>query len=93
MDKASRASHEYYAGVLKALAHPIRLRIVMGLMDCGCNVGKIVRELGLPQSTISQHLGVLRRAGILVPRRKGVEICYSVVDPKMKRLIRILQEK
>jgi DNA-binding transcriptional ArsR family regulator len=93
MDIKKQDRFIHYSNILGALAHPARLRIAMGLMDCGCNVSKIVRELGLPQSTVSQHLGVLRRAGILIPHRKGVEICYSVGDPKMKRLIRLLAEK
>ncbi|HPJ71838.1 MAG TPA: metalloregulator ArsR/SmtB family transcription factor, partial [bacterium] len=46
--------------LLKALGHPVRLKIVDGLMSHSCNVGEIVDGLGLPQSTVSQHLAVLR---------------------------------
>ncbi|MCF7916654.1 MAG: metalloregulator ArsR/SmtB family transcription factor, partial [Candidatus Omnitrophica bacterium] len=51
--------------ILKVLGHPVRLRITEGLIKHECNVGKIVKALGLPQSTISQHLALLRNTGIV----------------------------
>ena len=49
------------AEILKVLAHPVRLCIVQGLLNCnGCNVSKIQNCLNIPQSTISQHLAKLR---------------------------------
>ncbi|MFH1877522.1 MAG: metalloregulator ArsR/SmtB family transcription factor [Candidatus Omnitrophota bacterium] len=81
------------AEVLKAVAHPVRLRIVQGLMRNECNVTKIVRALGLPQSTVSQHLGVLRAAGILVPRKSGVKTCYQVVDGRVMKIIEVFENK
>jgi len=80
-----------YADILKALGHPVRLCMSNGLMANPCEVGHIVQKLKLPQSTVSQHLAILRRQGIVIPERKGVRICYRVKDPKIKALIRLLK--
>ena len=75
------------AGQFKALGHPVRLRIAAGLLRHQCRVGRIVSRLGLPQSTVSQHLGILRRAGVIVPERQGVRVCYRIADPELARLL------
>ncbi|VAX35819.1 hypothetical protein MNBD_UNCLBAC01-336 [hydrothermal vent metagenome] len=77
--------------ILKALGHPVRLKMVEGLMRNKCNVSKIVKKLNLPQSTISQHLGVLRTQGIIIPEKDGVKTCYKVVSHRVKKIIKILQ--
>jgi ArsR family transcriptional regulator len=76
--------------LLKALAHPIRLKMVEGLMHNECNVNKMVKALKIPQSTVSQHLGVLKARGIVHLRKEGVKTCYRVVDSKVAELIKIL---
>ncbi|MBN2058394.1 MAG: winged helix-turn-helix transcriptional regulator [Candidatus Saganbacteria bacterium] len=75
------------AEVFKALGHPVRLTIARGLCQNKCNVNKIVGRLGLPQPTISQHLRILKAAGIITGERKGVEICYRVTDPFVKQVL------
>jgi ArsR family transcriptional regulator len=75
---------------LKAVAHPVRIQIVAGLINDECNVSMIQERLGLPQSTISQHLAILRRYGIVRARREGVKVCYHVSDPAVRELIEIL---
>ena len=84
---------EFLANVLKALGHPTRLRIITGLCNNGCNVTKIVDGLQIPQATVSQHLGVLRSAGIIKGEKRGLEVCYKVVNPKVNKIIAILNEK
>ena len=79
--------YEDKAEKLKALAHPHRLCIVKGLMDNKCNVTKIQECMGLPQSTVSQHLAKLKAAGIIEGQRNGLEVCYSVVDKDVIRLL------
>jgi predicted transcriptional regulator len=81
---------EKHAELLKALAHPVRLCIVRGLMENECNVTRIQNCLNLPQSTVSQQLGVLKNKGIIRGQRKGLEICYSVVDEEAKAIVRLL---
>jgi len=79
------------AEILKALAHPIRLCIVEGLLNCGgCNVSNIQNCLNIPQSTISQHIAKLRSLGIISGERNGLEIIYKVVNPKAEAIINVL---
>ncbi len=82
--------YETIAEKLKTLAHPQRLCIVKGLIDKDCNVTKIQECLGLPQSTVSQHIAKLRTAGIIKGKRDGLEICYSVVDKDVVELVNLL---
>jgi ArsR family transcriptional regulator len=76
--------------ILKALAHPIRLRMVEGLMHNECNVNKIVKTLKIPQSTVSQHLALLKVRGIVQLRKEGVKTCYRVSDTRVSALVKIL---
>ena len=64
--------------ILKVLGHPVRLKIVAGLMSQSCNVKKIWECLGLPQATVSQHLALLKNKDIISGRREGVEVFYQV---------------
>jgi ArsR family transcriptional regulator len=78
--------------VLKALGHPLRLKIIVGLISHGeCNVKLIVEELKIPQSTASQHLGILKSKEIIESRKEGVKTCYRVVDQRVYDIIRILE--
>ncbi len=83
-------SYEREAEILKVLGHPIRLKIVAGLLSEACNVKKIWECLGLPQATVSQHLALLKNKGTIEGRRNGVEVYYSVVSPKASTIIRAL---
>lgn len=78
--------------ILKALGHPLRLRMVEGLMRNECNVNKIMKVLNVPQSTASQHLAILRTRGIVVARKEGVKTCYKVVDKRVREIIKILKK-
>jgi DNA-binding transcriptional ArsR family regulator len=79
------------ADLLKAIAHPVRLCIVRGLLEQGeCNVNKMQACLQIPQSTISQHLSKLRDTGIIKGNRHGVEIFYQVVNEDLKRVIKAM---
>ena len=64
-----------------ALAHPVRLRMVGGLLAGECCVGPMTACLGLPQPVVSRHLGILRRAGVVRSRARGRERVYEVVHP------------
>ncbi len=75
---------------LKALAHPVRLKMVEGLLANECHVDKMVQKLGLPQSTVSQHLSILRNRGIVEVRKEGVKTCYRVVDKNVRNLLQVL---
>jgi len=78
--------------LFKAIGHPVRLHILYGLMKDDCNVSKIVKSLGIPQSTVSQHLGILRTRKIIKSRKDGTKTCYSIVDDKIRKILAILKE-
>jgi len=84
---------EKMSEILKALAHQARLRIVSGLKKDGCNVSEIQKNLGLPQSTISQHLRVLKQAGVIKGRRDGTKVCYTVISEWAKQIIEMMEEE
>ena len=69
------------AAILRALAHPVRLGIMRYIaatpQTCACDFAEL---FGVAQPTASQHLKVLRDAGLVKTRRRGTQICYSV-DP------------
>jgi len=77
---------------LKALSHPIRLKILCVLGDGEVAVQDIVEAVGTSQSNISQHLAILREKGILVCRREANRVYYRIGDPRMLRLIAMMRE-
>lgn len=71
------------AAVAKALAHPARVRIIAFLLSRpGCIGGDIVDEVGLAQSTVSEHLRILKASGLVVGTIEHPRICYSL-DPSV----------
>ena len=78
--------------VLKALGHPARLQMMQGIAKYGCHVNKIVEKMGMPQSTVSQHLAALRSAGLVTFEKNGTKTCYKVTDDRYMKIIQILGE-
>ena len=85
-------SFDREAEILKVLGHPVRLKIVAGLMSQSCNVKKIWECLELPQATVSQHLALLKNKGIIDGKRDGVEVFYQVTSPETKKIVGSLME-
>jgi len=75
------------AEILKVLGHPVRLKIVGGLLSQSCNVKKIWECLNLPQATVSQHLALLKNKNIITGRRGGVEDFYQVTSPEARNIV------
>lgn len=69
------------AEVLKTLASPRRLEILHRLSEGPCEVGRLAEELGVAQPNVSQHLAVLRTAGLVDAERTGREVRYRLTDP------------
>ena len=86
-------NYERVSETLKALAHPARLKMVIGLLRDECNVAQIQKVLGLPQSTISQHLKILKNAGIIKGRKEGTKTCYRVVDVRVRKIVQVIMRK
>ena len=77
------AEADAIAAVAKALAHPARVRIIALLLSRpGCIGGDIVDEVGLAQSTVSEHLRILKASGLVVGTIEHPRICYSL-DPSV----------
>jgi ArsR family transcriptional regulator len=86
-------NYEKVGETLKALAHPARLKMVAGLLKDECNVAQIQKVLGLPQSTISQHIRILKNADIIKGRREGNKTCYRVIDARVKKIVEIIKRR
>ena len=84
IDRASRS--------LKAMSHPLRLKILCTLGDQEVSVQDIVDSVGTSQSNISQHLAILRDKGILAARKDANKVYYRVSDPRTLRLICMMQD-
>ncbi len=83
---------EQAARSLKAMAHPIRLKILCALGIDEVSVQRIVEMVGTSQSNISQHLGILREKGILMTRKHANRVYYRVGDKRTLRLIVMMRE-
>ena len=87
----NRIDYERQAELLKALAHPVRLRIVHGLLTMGCrNVRCMEAHTGVSQSCISQHLQRLRAAGVVTAERSGNEVYYRAASSCVAELLAAL---
>lgn len=84
-DAAARAST-----LLKALANPHRLMIVCQLVEGPRSVGQLAEFLRLRDSTVSQHLALLRRDGLVAATRDGQTIWYSIGSREAKALLQTL---
>jgi ArsR family transcriptional regulator len=84
IDRASRS--------LKAMSHPLRLKILCTLGDQEVSVQEIVDYVGTSQSNISQHLAILRDKGILASRKDANRVYYRVGDSRTLQLIRMMRE-
>jgi ArsR family transcriptional regulator len=71
------------AEILKTLASPRRLEILHRLAGGPCEVGRLAAELGAGQPNVSQHLSVLRAAGLVEAERTGREVRYRLSDPEV----------
>jgi ArsR family transcriptional regulator, arsenate/arsenite/antimonite-responsive transcriptional repressor len=90
-DAASSPAAEDVALIAKALAHPVRIRIVRLLLEKPACIGyDIVSEVGLAQSTVSEHLRVLKAAGVIRGETEHPRVCYSLNPEGMMPLAALL---
>jgi len=87
-----QADIEIASRSLKAMSHPLRLKILCTLGDREVCVQGIVENVGTSQSNISQHLAILRDKGILSSRKDANKVFYRVDDERTLRLIGMMQE-
>ena len=77
---------------LKAMSHPLRLKILCTLGDGEVSVQDIAEYVGTSQSNISQHLAILRDKGILTSRKEANRVYYRVGDNRTLRLLGMMRE-
>lgn len=82
---------QFKASVFQALAHPTRIAIVEVLRDGELPAGTIIDRLELEQANASQHLSVLRAKHIVVSRKAGNQVFYSVRDPLLIEVLDIMR--
>ena len=76
--------------ILKALSNTKRLEILLLLKDNEQSVGALEQKINLSQSALSQHLALLRKAGIVKTRRQAQKIFYRLEDEQVKKLLDVL---
>jgi ArsR family transcriptional regulator len=77
---------------LKAMAHPLRLKILCLVGQDELMVQEIVEAVGTSQSNISQHLAVMRSRGLLASRKEANKVFYRIDDPRILKLIGLMRE-
>lgn len=85
-------AYKIKADFLKALSHPLRLQIIEFLKSGEQKVGTISRKLGIPQSSLSRHLLLLREGGILKSRQEGTVIFYAIENAEIFKVLRPIAE-
>lgn len=83
---------EQAARALKAMSHPLRLKILCVLGDQEASVQEIVEQVGTTQSNISQHLAILRDKDVLRTRKDANRVYYRVSDPRTLKLISLMRD-
>ncbi len=81
MDEFKESLYGLHARILKVLANPRRLMILDQLHGGEKTVSELVDLLELPQATVSQHLAAIRDQGVVLARRQGNTVTYSLADP------------
>jgi len=86
------AAADQASDLLKALSNRHRLLIICQLIDGERSVGELAEFLGLRDSTVSQHLALLRRDGLVAARRDGQTIYYSITSEPAREVLKTLYQ-
>jgi DNA-binding transcriptional ArsR family regulator len=89
-DNERVAIYRLHAEFCKTLADASRLLIMHELAENEVSVGDLVRRLGLNQSSVSKHLGVMKEHGLALSRREGATVYYRLSDPRISQAINLL---
>jgi ArsR family transcriptional regulator len=77
---------------IKAMSHPLRLKILCVLGNRSVSVQEIVEQVGTSQSNISQHLSILREKNILGSKKEANRVFYFIDDDRMLKLIKMMRD-
>ena len=85
----SRPLYQAKAEFFKALAHPARVRVLELLSEREHSVSEMLPEVGLEAAHLSQQLSVLRKMNLVVTRKEGSTVYYSLVSPQVAELLAV----
>ena len=88
----SKEIFHLHAEVCKTLANPKRLEILNILRDKEMSVGEIIKQMKISKANVSQHLAVLRKAGIVASRRDGLNLYYRITSEKVTKACDLMRE-
>ena len=77
--------------ICKSLAHPIRLQIVDRLNRGQTSAADLIKTLGISKGSLSKHVSLLVRSGIVIPSRRGRRLFYSLTDPEIHKACTIMR--
>ncbi len=83
---------KFKAEILQALGHPTRIAIVEELQHGELSAGQIIERLGIEQANASQHLAVLRARRVVVSRKEGNQVFYSLRHPSFAEVLVLLRQ-
>ena len=81
--------YQLKAEFFKTLGHPVRIRVLELLSERDHAVAEMLPEVGIEPAHLSQQLAVLRRAGLVVSRKEGVTVIYSLTSPQVADLLAV----
>jgi len=81
-----------HSDLCKTLANAKRQMIMNALRDGEISVGEIAESTGIAQATLSQHLTIMRTRGVVVSRRSGTSVFYSLANPKILQAFDLITE-
>lgn len=84
--------YEIHAGICQCLANPKRLEVINTLREKEMPVTEMAEKMGITKANLSQHLSIMKDKGILKSRREGVNIYYSLANPKVIQACDIMRE-
>jgi ArsR family transcriptional regulator len=82
---------KFKADIFHGLAHPSRIAIVEALRDGEAPAGRIIERVGIEPANASQHFAVLRARRIVVGRKEGNQVFYSLRDPVLMKVLDLLK--
>lgn len=85
----SRPLYQVKAEFFKTLGHPVRIRVLELLSEREHAVSEMLADVDVEPANLSQQLAVLRRAGLVVTRREGTAVHYSLISPHVAELLRV----
>jgi ArsR family transcriptional regulator, zinc-responsive transcriptional repressor len=81
------------AECLKALAHPIRLKMVQLLLHGRYSVGELAKDCDVPDNVACEHLRLMQRCGFFTSEREGRSVYYQVAEPNLAKIMNCIEER